>query len=430
MPLPGSSVNRVTSLGRTLSARGFGVIDFDRVPDGITPEIVPLVAHDGGQSQGVLYRRGTEKTVVCFMHPRGNQTRHYAMPALLDAGFATFGLQGRWPNNDIGCIHEVLLADIASAMVFLREVAGFERVVLCGNSGGGSLWTFYQAQAGTAPPGRLTDTAAGDPYDLNRIEMPPADAIVTMAVHLGEGRFLLEKIDPSVTDESDPLSCDPDLDMYDARNGFCEPPRPSSYSEEFLTRYRRAQIERVARLDATARGYIEEQRYFQNLLNSPEFDSKSAAERSFITRRAKLGRYLVIYRTEADPAYLDLSLHPLHSTRTVGSLAGPRPDHHNYIEGGFARVMTPRAWLSTWSGLSSRAAVLDNIRKISEPTLIVHFTGDNGCFGDEAEAMYRESAASDKEFVCVAGDHYGLPVDSRTEALATVVDWLKKRFSE
>jgi pimeloyl-ACP methyl ester carboxylesterase len=394
----------------------------------VSAETIPVFAHDGGQSQGVLYRRGGEQTVVCFMHPRGNQTRHYAMPALLDAGFATFGLQGRWPNNDIGCIHEVLLADIAAAMVYIRQVAGFQKVVLCGNSGGGSLWTFYQAQASTPPPDRLTETAAGDPYDLNAVEMPPADGLVNLAVHLGEGVFLMNKIDPSVTVETDPLSCDPSLDMYDARNGFCEPPRPSSYSEEFLGRYRAAQVARVARLDAIARQYIDEQSYYQGLMDDDGFATLPPSERTFIMRRAKLGLYMIIYRTEADPAYLDLSLHTAHSTRTVGSLAGPRPDYHNYIEGGFARVMTPRGWLSTWSGLSSRASLVDNIGRVKVPTLIVHFTGDNGCFGDEAESIYRHSAALDKDFVCVAGDHYGLPIESRTEAIGAVTSWLAKRF--
>lgn len=414
--------------GRSVAAPGFGLIDFATLPSGVTQEIIPLLAEDGGGSRGVLYTRGGEKTVVCFMHPRGDMSRHYAMPALLEAGYATFGHQSRWLNNDIACIHEILLADIAAGVRFLKEERGFQNVILLGNSGGGSLYCFYQAQAATPPPGRLTDTPAGDPYDLNRFQMPPADGTIHMAIHMGEGVFLTDKIDPSVTDESDPLSCDPTLDMYNPTNGFRELPQPSKYSEEFLQRYRAAQRARVARLDAVALGYIEEQRYFQELMRQPDFAKLPLQRKNFISRRAVVGPYMIIYRTEADPAYCDVSLHATKSTRTVGSLISPRPDQVNYMEGGFARYQTPRAWLSTWSGLSSRAAIMKNLPRITVPTLIIAFTGDNACFVDESEAMYQQLPAKDKQLAYAEADHFGLPLKGREEALKTMVKWLKEHF--
>ena len=128
------------------------------------------------------------------------------------------------------------MLDVAAGIAAMR--ARFERVVLCGNSGGGSLYTFYLSQA-LAPDGeRLQDTAAGNPFDLNRFDLPPADAMVYLAAHAGEGHFLLHAIDPSVVDESDPDSCDPSLDMYDPVNGFAEPPYifdvPRHWNLEFL----------------------------------------------------------------------------------------------------------------------------------------------------------------------------------------------------
>lgn len=158
---PKTEQEGLASGGRSVSAPGFGLIDFATLPAGVTQEIIPLQAQDGGASRGVLYTRGGEKTVVCFMHPRADISRHYAMPALLEAGYATFGHQNRWLNNDIACIHEMLLVDIAAGVRFLKEVKGFQHVILFGNSGSGSLYGFYQAQAATAPPGRLTDTPAG-----------------------------------------------------------------------------------------------------------------------------------------------------------------------------------------------------------------------------------------------------------------------------
>ena len=181
------------------SAIGPSLWSFDAIPPGTEVENVPLIAADKGESHGVLYTRGGEKTVVCMMHPRGDMSRHYLMPYLLEAGYACWGQAGRWVNNDVALIHEMLLADVGAAMCFLKD-RGFENVVLLGNSGGGALYTFYQSQAATAPAERLKSTPAGDPYDLGAFDLPEADGIEQLATHLGQGVLMLGIIDPSVVD--------------------------------------------------------------------------------------------------------------------------------------------------------------------------------------------------------------------------------------
>ena len=89
----------------------------------------------------------------------------------------------------------------------------------------------------TTPGGRATHLAAA--------EMIPADGLVYLSAHRGEGKIMNECIDPSVTDESDPTSVDPSLDMYNPDNG---PP----YSAEFVERYRAAQVARNHRITAWA----------------------------------------------------------------------------------------------------------------------------------------------------------------------------------
>jgi len=412
-------------------ALGPSLWSFDRLPDGVRVEPMPILAEDGGESHGTLFTRGGERCVAMFMHPRGDMQRHYAMPRLLEAGIATFGQAGRFINNDVNLIHERLILDVAAAVRRLRE-RGFAKIVLVGNSGGGALYSFYQSQAATAPPGRLEDTAAGDPCDLNKLDLPQADGLVQLATHLGQGKLMLSIIDPSVVDESDPLSIDPALDMYDPANGFRPLPEPSKYGSEFLARYAAAQSARVARIDAVARGFVAESGDWLRRLGAPDVDALPRAEQQRIERRAFVGRYLAIHRTEANPAYTDPSLFP--SERAIGSFFSPRPDVFNYLEAGFGKVQTPRAWLSTWSGHASRASTLDCLAKLGLPMLVVAYLGDNAVFSNHTDAIYERSPARDKAIHRVPGDHLGYGPggmrdrSGQNAALERIVPWIKERF--
>jgi hypothetical protein len=413
---------------KQVSTTAVGLIDFDTLPAGTETTLIPLAAADGAGSRGVLYARGGERTVVVVSHPRGDMTRHYAAPAVLEAGYAFYAHAPRSLNNDVDIEHERLLLDLAAGLKHLKDERGYEKIVLLGNSGGGSLLTFYQQQASTAPPGRLTDTASGDPLDLNAVELPKADGLVLLAAHPGQGAIMLTGIDPSVIDEDDPLAVDPELDMYHPANGFREPPEPSKYSGEFLERYRAAQQARVARLDARARALIAEQRRHKQQMQEPGFADLPLEERSYITRRAVAGHYMVVHRTEADPAYLDVSLHSWKSTRTPASILGPRPDQVNYAPGGFGRLVTPRAWLSTWSGLSTRATLIESLKAVHEPLLLISLTSDNLGFPDASLAQLDASPAEDKTIRFVEAEHFATPLPKREEAVRLVVEWLAPHF--
>ena len=406
-------------------------VSFAALDDGVRREPVALEAADGGLSTGVLYTTGRHRTVVCFMHPQADMSRHYATPALTAAGYAVFGQNSRWLNNDELCVHETLLLDVAAGMRFLRQ-RGFENIILIGNSGGGSLYTFYQAQASTKPPGRLTETPAGDPCDLNAYELPAADGFVHLAAHLGEGKILMQMIDPSVTDESDLFSCDASLDPFNPDNGYRLPPESSRYSAEFVERYRNAQRARVERLDARAKSLLKVRNDGRGEMRDASFFQRSLGEQSPALRRAVGCPYMIVYRTEADLRAMDLSLDP--SERNAGTLFSYRPDLSNYMEFGFARVCSPRAWLSTWSATSSNADVVRNAPRVTVPSLVINYTGDNAIFPSDARAAFEANGASDKQMVTVPGDHYGFGVGTQDrtgapQALSKIVSWLSERFS-
>lgn len=402
----------------------------------VSREPVYLEATDTGQSFGILYcppgRR--PKTVFYLMHPRGEFSRHYVVPGLTARGYAVFGHNSRYLNNDTDMVHERLLFDIAAGMRWLRE-QGFERVVLLGNSGGGSLLAFYQSQASRAPSARLKAAPSGEPIELAGELMPPGDLYIAVAAHLGEGRFMLNVLDPSVTDEHDPTSCDPAWDMYNPANGYRPYPEPSTYDRAWLAEYRARQRERSLRLDAIARDYLAEQAYFRGELKSERYASMPVDQRSLVARRARLGRYLVIYRTLANPAYLDPTIDP--SRRPLGSIFSPGdPIIGNYGFGGLARVMTPRGWLSTWSGTSSQAELPESIQHVTVPTLIVFADGDSDIFPSEQQEILEKSGASDKQLVTLEwADHYLNPVgetgrrlgDPRDRLIELIVPWVEAR---
>ena len=406
-----------------------------RLPPGTGETNVRLQAEDGAHSSGILYTRGSESTVVVFNHPRADFSSHYLTPFLVDAGYAVFGGQTRYLGNDVNCEHECLCADLAAQVRYLR-LQGFEKVVFCGNSGGGPLSTFYMAQANTPVGQRLTHTAAGNPYDLNELDLPPVDGLINLAGALSEGALGLANLDPSVIDEDDPLSCDPTLDMFDPANGYRRPPEVSTYSAEFLERYRAAQRARCRRIDARALQEVERKRRYRARMAEPGFADLSLDEQNRITRQAVACNTLAVYRTMADPALTDLSIHP--NQRSILGLMQPDPQVANWSIPGFVQMMTAEGWLSTWSGLSTQVDMHRDARKVTQPVLSITFSADVTILPFVGKGLYDNAASGDRSYVEIKGDHFGFRDTPNqaggdreggiVDAAAAIIDWLKPRF--
>jgi pimeloyl-ACP methyl ester carboxylesterase len=412
-------------------------IDFGDIDSSVPQRPVHLYAADFGKSRGILYKpaKGKPRTVVIMAHPRADFSTHYSIPFWIDAGFAALGFNTRYLNNDAMMLHENLLLDIAAGIRFLRDEAGFEKIVMLGNSGGGSLFAYYDSQARTPKGSRVASPPGGGPPDLNKFDLPTADGYIALAAHPGQGMVLMSCLDAAVVDESDPLASDPMLDMYDERNGFKTPPAETRYEPDFVERYRAAQRARCARIDAIARRHIEEASRARTAMRAPEFASSNADDRSHVSRRAMAPRYMIVYRTQANPSYLDRSID--RSERAVGSIISPRPDLANYSAFGLGRIVTPDAWLSTWSGLSSYAKMSANLPKVTVPTLVVGANGDQDIFISDVKTEFEASGASDKTLAFIEGaDHFmrtgGAKAhlgDPRPRLMKVLTDWTQARFA-
>lgn len=392
------------------------------LPDDVKVSVHPLQTADGAAVNGFLFAGERSDTVLCIMHPREFLATHYLVPEILQSGAAVFTQTSRSVGNDLRLEHEIALLDVAAGINFLRD-AGFKRVILVGNSGGASLYGFYNEQSLLAPEKRIERTPGGRPTGLAKARMSMVDGVVLVAPHPGQGVILRNCIDPSVTNEADALSLDPALDFLDPRNGYRDGPGGSSYAAEFVARYRAGQHARVERLDKIARDMIGERMAARKRgKESPSRDDRI---------KGAFTPAMTIWRTDADLRCWDLSLDP--SDRGIGSVWGKDPVASNYGVVGFARFCTPESWLSTWSAISSQANLFRTAHAIEQPCLMLEYTADPILFPADAKAVYEAIGTSNKRSIRIRGNHHGMALaegerPGREIAGEAIRGWLAETF--
>ena len=89
--------------------------------------------------------------------------------------------------------------------------------------------------------------------------------------------------------------------------------------------------------------------------------------------------------------------------------------------------MTPRGWLSTWSGLSSAASMAANMGQVTIPTLILHPTADTEIRRPDAISIRDASGADDLVHDELIGAAHYLE-GHRVDAADRIVEWLDPRL--
>jgi len=341
---------------------------------------MPRGGAGGRPCQGVYHRPPGARPAVAMIanHYEVDFSEHYLADYAAERGIGFLGWNTRYRGNGAYFTLDQAVVDIGVGVRWLREQAGVDTVVIVGNSGGASLMGAYQSRALEAPD-----------------RLPPGDLFVSLCAHPGRPDVLTSWLDPSVTDETDPLPTDPALDMFNPDNG---PPYPA----DFVERYRAAQLARNDRITAWCHAELE------------RLAAGGARDRLF-----------TIYRQWADLRFLDLSLDP--SERPVGCYAGD-PNGANRSPFGLASSCTLRTWLDMWSLSDSQCRATPHLGRITEPALVVQSTADQGCFISDAHAILEMLGSTDKRLELVPGDHYlTKPDGARDDVADLIVEWVNAR---
>ena len=339
----------------------------------------------------------TGKSVVIFMHPTGGGSYLPMLNSLAKQGIDTVWCDSRYRGTDSALIMEKVLIDLGQCIKHLKEVLNYEKVILGGWSGGGSLSLFYQSQAENTS---ITETPAGDPIDLVSENFIPADGVMLIAAHESRHRTFTEWIDGSVLDENNPEKRKLELDIYNKDN-LNKP----EYSNDFIQAYRHSQIQRNRNITA----------WVQEKLN--DFKKKGENNREF---------GFVVHRTMADPKWLDASIDPNGRKPNWCFLGEPEIVNNSPI--GLARFCSLRSWLSQWSYDLAQGDGIKSAENISVPTLVIGNTADDGITPSHTHNLYNAVGNENKELVWIQdANHYyfGQP-EKAQESAKTCNRWLQE----
>jgi pimeloyl-ACP methyl ester carboxylesterase len=319
-------------------------------------------------------------------------SEHYLAEYMATRGIGFLGWNTRFRGFESSFLLDHALVDIGVGVRWLRDVQGIEKVILLGNSGGGSLMAAYQANAvdkhvtpmeGVRPAAGLDD-------------LPSADGYVASAAHPGRPEVLTAWMDASVVDETDAIATDPDLDLFNERNG---PP----YDAQFVARYRSAQVARNEAITDWAE-----------------------AELTRVRAAGYSDRPFTVMRTWADPRMVDPALEP--TKRPANMCYAGVPAKANRSTHGIAAACTLRNWIGMWSLRHAQTRAEPHLARIDCPALVINADQDTGVYPSDAQRIYDALGGTDKTQCGIDTDHYFTTPGARTEKADTIATWIARRW--
>jgi hypothetical protein len=180
------------------------------------------------------------QVAVIVMHSDGDHLAPQAARELAKRGYRALGAAISDRDNPL----DEKLLDVKACSDYLRQIPGVRKVITLGHSGGATLMSAYQnaaengVQAFQGPEKLIRCSDLG--------ELSPADGVMLLDSNYGNGAMTLLSLDPAVTCEDSAKNLDPELDLFNPANGY--DPKGSTYSDEFIRKYQKAQGERNNRL--------------------------------------------------------------------------------------------------------------------------------------------------------------------------------------
>ncbi|HZZ94212.1 MAG TPA: hypothetical protein VFE23_16750 [Usitatibacter sp.] len=376
----------------------------------------PTYVQFSGAAKGALYYPDPAlfphpHVAVIAMHRNSNYLNHISTKELPKRGFVVLGMNPRCDNNEAACAPwENNALDVKQGVNYLRGLSGITKVILLGHSGGGPTMAFYEAVAedGVAicqTPNKLMQCSS------SLAGLPKADGVILMDAHPGNGINAVRSISANVTNDTAVLnqnrtpSTNPNLDAFDARNGWVAG-TGTHYSEDFKTKYFQAQSSRMNYLISVAQDRLAQL--------APGDDAPFIVPLADNARLSQIDLSIhhgtLLPRKLLKNDYTVESRFPVVSVRPVSLSPGDEQGFGSSMFLTLKSFLSVRAVRSTNSFFdvdfcSSNNSTPCNLQQLTAPLLVTTMGGHY--FIRDAEQYFDMAASPDKDFYVIEGATHG-----------------------
>jgi pimeloyl-ACP methyl ester carboxylesterase len=401
-------------------------------PAALDPSIKTTFVPLGNGEPGVLYepRNPGPKARIAILaeHSALDYLTHSSCTELSRRGYRVFCVNNSNDKsrtfND-GAFDRVML-ETKKAVEYLRKYPGVNKIVLWGHSGGASVMTAYQD---TAQNGVAACQEAVKIYKCpnSLAGLPPADGIILGDANWGIANDVLTAVDPSVGIDSGMKVVDPDVDMFNPKNGFNA--AGSHFTPEFVHKFLAAQgkrnnqlvdlaLERAAAIKAGNGSYDDDEMFVvpgalftQNKLYTSDLGLLAHTQKPWPllhangTTTTEIVHSVRVPTTTANPTHSLLNA-ALKTTVLgyLGTYAIRVTDDYGYGEETAEKGVIWR---------SSRGSNPGNVEGITVPFLTMAMTGSFEM--GSAETIHNHVKGNDKTLVYVEGASHGYGPCQRCE---------------